>query len=146
PGSYRAAIEATGPRTVVFKVSGLIKLKAPCTINATNGYITIAGQTAPGDGICLSQWRAGLTSCSDVIMRFLRCRLGDFSQQAMDGIGLGNSNNSIIDHCSISWTIDEASSSRQSGAVGTGSANITFQHNIISEALNYSYHYDDNQR
>ena len=146
PGSYRAAIEATGPRTVVFRVSGLIKLKRPCTINATNGYITIAGQTAPGDGICLSQWRAGLTSCTDVIMRFIRCRLGDFSQQAMDGIGLGNSNNSIIDHCSISWTIDEASSSRQSGAVGTSSANITFQHNIISEALDYSYHYDDTAR
>lgn len=146
PGSYRAAIEATGPRTVVFRVSGLIKLKAPCTINATNGYVTIAGQTAPGDGICLSQWRAGMTSCSDVIMRFIRCRLGDASQQAMDGIGLGNSNNSIIDHCSIGWTIDEASSSRQSGSVGTSSANITFQHNIISEALDYSYHYDDTAR
>ncbi len=146
PGSYRAAIEASGPRTVVFRVSGLIKLKAPCVINSTNGYLTIAGQTAPGDGICLSQWRAGMTSCNDVIMRHIRCRLGDFSQQAMDGIGLGNSSDSIIDHCSISWTIDEASSSRQSGAVNSGSANITFQHNIISEALDYSYHYNDTER
>ena len=146
PGSYRAAIEASGPRTVVFRVSGLIRLKAPCVINSTNGYLTIAGQTAPGDGICLSQWRAGLTSCNDVNMRFIRCRLGDFSQQAMDGIGMGNSSDSIIDHCSISWTIDEASSSRQSGAVNSSSANITFQHNIISEALNYSYHYNDTER
>ncbi|HUJ08925.1 MAG TPA: T9SS C-terminal target domain-containing protein [Verrucomicrobiae bacterium] len=146
-GSYRAAIEATGPRTVVFRVSGLIKLKRPCTINATNGFITIAGQTAPGEGICLSQYPAGITSCSDVNMRFIRCRLGDYNQGTdKDGIGLGNSNHSIIDHCSISWTMDEASSSRQSGAVGSGSANITFQHNIISEALNYSYHYDDDLR
>ncbi|HUI08412.1 MAG TPA: T9SS C-terminal target domain-containing protein [Verrucomicrobiae bacterium] len=145
PGSYRAAIEATGPRTVVFRVSGLIRLKRPCTINSTNGYLTVAGQTAPGEGICLSQWRAGITSCSDVIIRFIRCRLGDYSQQAMDGIGLGNSNHSIIDHCSISWTMDEATSSRQSGAVGSGSANITFQHNLISEALDHSYHYDDSQ-
>ena len=143
PGSYRAAIEATGPRTVVFRVSGLIRLKRPCTINSTNGYLTIAGQTAPGEGICLSQYRAGIGGCSDVIMRFIRCRLGDYSQQAMDGIGLGNSSHSIIDHCSISWTMDEASSSRQSGPVGSGSANITFQRNIISEALDHSYHYDD---
>ena len=146
PGSYRAAIEAVGPRTVVFRVSGLIRLKRPCTINAANGYVTIAGQTAPGEGICLSQWRAGITSCSDVILRFIRCRLGDFSQQAMDGIGLGNSSHSIIDHCSISWTMDEASSSRQSGAVGSSSCNITFQHNIISEPLQHSYHYDDSNR
>ena len=53
--------------------------------------VTIAGQTAPGDGICLANWRAGITSCTDVNMRFMRCRLGDASQQAMDGIGLGNS-------------------------------------------------------
>ncbi|HSU53744.1 MAG TPA: Ig-like domain-containing protein, partial [Candidatus Dormibacteraeota bacterium] len=146
PGSYRAAIEASGPRTVVFRVSGLIRLKRPCTINAANGYLTIAGQTAPGEGICLSNWRAGITSCSDVIVRFIRCRLGDYSRQAMDGVGLGNSTHSIIDHCSISWTMDEASSSRQSGAVGSSSCNITFQHNIISESLQHSYHYDDSNR
>ena len=146
PGSYRAAIEATGPRTVVFRVSGLIRLKRPCVINNANGYLTLAGQTAPGEGICLANWRAGLSSCTDVIMRFIRCRLGDASQQAMDGIGLGNSTHSIIDHCSISWTIDEASSSRQSGAVGSSSCNITFQHNIISEPLQHSYHYNDAER
>ena len=144
PGSYRAAIASSGPRTVVFRVSGLIRLQSPCVIG--NGYVTIAGQTAPGEGICLANWRAGLTSCSDVIMRFVRCRLGDASQQAMDGIGLGNSTHSIIDHCSISWTIDEASSSRQSGAVGSSSCNITFQRNIISEPLQHSYHYNDAER
>jgi len=143
-GSYRAAVAVSGPRTVVFRVSGLIRLQSPCVIG--NGYLTIAGQTAPGEGICLSGWRAGMSSCSDVIVRFVRCRLGEASQQSMDGIGLGNANQSIIDHCSISWTIDEATSSRQSGAVGSGSANTTFQHNIISEALDHSYHYDDSNQ
>lgn len=144
PGSYRAAVAASGPRTVVFRVSGLIRLQSPCVIG--NGYLTVAGQTAPGDGICLANWRAGITSCSDVIMRFIRCRLGDASQQAMDGIGLGNSSHSIIDHCSISWTMDEATSSRQSGGVGSGSAMVTFQHNLISEPLQHSYHYDADNR
>jgi hypothetical protein len=111
-----------------------------------NGYLTVAGQTAPGDGICLANWRAGMTSCTDVNMRFMRCRLGDAAQQAMDGIGLGNANNSIIDHTSISWTMDEASSSRQSGRVGSQSAMNTFQHNIISEPLRHSYHYNDSLR
>lgn len=144
PGSYRTAVEATGPRTVVFRTSGLIRLQSPCVIG--KGYLTVAGQTAPGEGICLANWRAGMSSCNDVIMRFMRCRLGDASQQAMDGIGLGNSTHSIIDHCSISWTMDEASSSRQSGAVGSQSAMITFQHNIISEPLQHSYHYNDSER
>jgi hypothetical protein len=144
PGSYRAAIAASGPRTMVFRVSGLIRLQSPCVIG--NGYLTVAGQTAPGEGICLANWRAGMSSCSDVIMRFMRCRLGDAAQQAMDGIGLGNSTHSIIDHCSISWTMDEASSSRQSGGVGSASAMITFQHNMISEPLQHSYHYNATNR
>jgi hypothetical protein len=87
-----------------------------------------------------------MSSCNDVIMRFMRCRLGDASLQAMDGIGLGNANNSIIDHCSISWTIDESTSSRQSGSVGSQSAMNTFQHNIVSEPLQHSYHYNDAER
>src|SRR5215510_13094105 len=87
-----------------------------------------------------------MSSCSDVIMRFIRCRLGDFSQQSMDGIGLGNSTHSIIDHCSISWTMDEGTSSRQSGNVGSSSSMITFQRNVISEPLQFSYHYDGNNR
>lgn len=144
PGSYRAAVQAAGPRTVVFRVSGLIRLNSPCVIG--NGYLTVAGQTAPGDGICLANWRAGMSSCNDVIMRFMRCRLGDASRQAMDGIGLGNSTYSIIDHTSISWTTDEASSSRQSGRVGSQSAMNSFQHNIISEPLQHSYHYNDSER
>lgn len=144
PGSYRAAIAATGPRTVVFKVSGLIRLNSPCVIG--NGYLTVAGQTAPGEGISLANWRAGISGCSDVVLRFMRMRLGDSIEQAMDGIGLGNSTHSIIDHTSIAWTMDEATSSRQSGRVGSESAMITFQNNLICEPLQYSYHYDGNNR
>ncbi len=131
PGSYRAAIEAQGPRTIVFRVSGLIQLKAPCIIR--NGYVTVAGQTAPGDGICLANYSAGVAA-NDVIVRFIRVRVGDKSRKAMDGLGLGYSDNSIIDHCSISWAMDEGTSSR-------GGHNITFQWNIISEMLQHAYHY-----
>jgi hypothetical protein len=132
PGSYRAAIEAEGPRTVIFRVSGLIRLKRPCPIR--NGFITVAGQTAPGDGICLANYSAGLAT-NDAIVRFIRVRVGDESRKAMDGLGLGWSNDSIIDHCSISWAMDEGTSSRSG-------RNITFQWNIISESLQHAYHYN----
>lgn len=144
PGSYRAAVQASGPRTVVFRVSGLIRLNGPCVIG--NGYLTVAGQTAPGDGISLCNWRAGLSGANDVIIRFMRMRLSDTVQQSMDGIGLGNSTHSIIDHTSLAWTMDEATSSRQSGRVGSESAMITFQNNLIAEPLQFSYHYDGNDR
>ena len=136
PGSYRAAIEAEGPRTVVFRVSGLIQLKRECPIR--NGYITIAGQTAPGDGICLCNYSAGVAT-NDVIVRFVRVRVGDAAHRAMDGLGLGNSDDSIIDHCSISWAMDEGTSSR-------GGHNITFQWNIISEMLQHGFHYNASDR
>jgi hypothetical protein len=137
PGSFRAAIEAEGPRTVVFRVSGLIQLKRPCPI--VNPYITIAGQTAPGDGICLANYSVGLLGTHDVIVRFLRVRVGDKCRRAMDGMGMGSSDHSIIDHCSISWSLDEGVSSR-------GGRNITFQRNIVSEALQHSYHYKAKDR
>lgn len=135
PGSYRAAIEATGPRTIVFRVSGVIWLKRDCSISTANSWVTIAGQTAPGEGICLANYSAGLYSTHDVIMRFMRDRVGEASQTAMDGIGMGvGTDHSIVDHCTISWTIDEGTSSRDG-------QNITFQRNMISEALQHSYHY-----
>ncbi|MEY4917513.1 MAG: hypothetical protein RL616_1426 [Verrucomicrobiota bacterium] len=98
PGSYRAAIETNGARTIVFRVSGLIHLQSPCIIG--NGYVTIAGQTAPGDGICLADWRAGMSGPNDVIMRFLRFRTGDGAQQSMDAMSLGSATHAIVDHCS----------------------------------------------
>ena len=144
PGSYRAAISASGPRTIVFKVSGVIWLQSPCIVN--NGYVTIAGQTAPGDGICLANWRAGMGGPNDVIMRFLRFRTGDASQQAMDAMSPGSATYSIFDHLSSSWSLDVACNSLQSGSVGSASAMTSYQKNIISEPLRYSYHYNDSER
>ena len=144
PGSYRAAIQASGPRTIVFKVSGLIRLQSQCIIG--NGYVTIAGQTAPGDGICIANWRAGMSGPNDVIMRFMRFRTGDGAQQSMDAMSLGSATHTIVDHCSSSWSLDVACNSLQSGKVGSQSAMTTYQHNIISEPLRYSYHYNDAER
>lgn len=144
PGSYRAAVQASGPRTVVFRVSGLIRLQSPCIIG--NGYLTIAGQTAPGDGICIANWRAGMASPNDVIMRFMRFRTGDLEQQSMDAMSLGSATHTIVDHCSSSWSLDVTCNSLQSGSVGSQSAMTTYQRNIISEPLRYSYHYNDSER
>jgi hypothetical protein len=144
PGSYRAAIAASGPRTVVFRVSGLIRLQSQCIIG--NGYLTIAGQTAPGDGICIANWRAGMSGPNDVIMRFMRFRIGDAEEQSMDAMSPGSATQTIIDHCSSSWSLDVACNSLQSGSVGSASAMTSYQHNIISEPLRYSYHYNDAER
>jgi hypothetical protein len=137
PGSYRAALEAEGPRTVVFRVSGIIRLKRPCTI--FNPYCTIAGQTAPGDGICIANYPSGAYSTHDAIIRFMRFRVGDFARKGVDGAGLGNSDHAIMDHCSISWASDEGTSSRSA-------RNITFQRNIVAESLQHSYHYRASDR
>ncbi|HEY3761666.1 MAG TPA: thrombospondin type 3 repeat-containing protein [Verrucomicrobiae bacterium] len=137
PGSFRAAVEAEGPRTIVFRVSGLIRLKAPCAVH--NPYCTIAGQTAPGDGICLANFSSGAFATHDVIIRYMRFRIGDFAKKAMDGAGMGSCDNCIIDHCSISWSSDEGTSSRSA-------RNITFQRNLVAEALQHSYHYRADDR
>ena len=133
PGSLRAAVEAEGPRTVVFDVSGLITLNSRLIVRKTNSNLTVAGQTAPGDGICLRQYNFGMLGASNVIIRYVRVRPGNISGTTLDGMGMGSSDNCIIDHCSISWTLDEAFSSR-------GSKNITLQRTLISEALNQAGH------
>lgn len=137
PGSFRAAVDSEGPRTIVFRLSGLIRLKRPCAV--TKPYCTIAGQTAPGDGICLANFSSGAFGTHDVIIRYMRFRIGDFAKKAMDGAGLGSCDHSILDHCSISWSSDEGTSSRNA-------KNITFQRNIVAEALHHSYHYRASDR
>ena len=131
PGSLRAAVEADGPRTVVFRVAGTIQLKSKLVIR--NPYITIAGQTAPGDGICIRGYTFGCMGTHDVILRHLRIRIGDESGETMDGTGFASTDHAIIDHCSVSWSIDEAVSSRSA-------KNITLQRCIIAEALNVANH------
>lgn len=131
PGTLREACDAEGPRTVVFRVGGLIELKSKIIIR--NPYITVAGQTAPGDGICIKNYSFGCLGSHDVIIRYIRVRIGDETGETLDGMGLASCDHSIVDHCSISWTIDESFSSR-------GAKNITFQRNIIAEALNHAGH------
>ncbi|HET7625951.1 MAG TPA: hypothetical protein VFM25_11880, partial [Verrucomicrobiae bacterium] len=137
PGSFRAAVEAEGPRTIVFRVSGLIHLKRSCAVH--NPYCTVAGQTAPGDGICLADYSSGAYGTHDVIIRYMRFRIGDAARKGMDGAGMSYCDNCIMDHCSISWSSDEGTSSR-------GAGKITFQRNIVAEALQHSYHYSANNR
>jgi hypothetical protein len=128
PGSLREAItNDIGPRTIVFDVSGIITLTERLTIG--QNYITIAGQTAPGKGICIKGSPFGAGG-KDIVIRHLRVRVG--GPVTTDGMGLVG-DFSIIDNCSISWTIDEAFSSRNS-------KNITLQRTMISEALNVAGH------
>ncbi|SEO66577.1 hypothetical protein SAMN05444671_4108 [Flavobacterium sp. CF108] len=129
PGSLRDAVnQEIGPRTIVFNVSGNIKLASRLVANQP--YITIAGQTAPGEGITISRAPMGLTG-NDGVIRFLKVRIGGGT--TYDGMGLTGADYSIIDHCSISWTIDESFSSR-------GAHHITLQRTLISEALNVAGH------
>lgn len=131
-GSLRYAIEVeTGPRTVVFSVSGLITLKQRVVVNSP--YVTIAGQTAPGKGICIRGYTLGLSGARDVVVRHIRTRPGNISGTTIDGMGMQGSDHCIFDHCSISWSIDEAFSSRSA-------RNITLQRTLISEALNVAGH------
>lgn len=127
PGSFRDAVtNGSGPRTVVFNVSGIIDLKSRVVVNSN---VTIAGQTAPGKGICFREAPVGVSS--DCVCRFVRVRLG--AGKTYDGMGMAGVNNGIVDHCSISWTLDEAFSSRNA-------KNITLQNTLISEALNIAGH------
>ena len=131
PGSFRAAVEAEGPRTVVFRVSGVIPLRSQITLKHPN--LTVAGQTAPGDGICTRGFPVGTASGShDIIIRYLRIRVGDESGHPYNGTGLGG-DHTIMDHCSISWSMDEGLSTRTA-------RDVTFQRCIIAEALHDSVH------
>ena len=131
PGSFRAAVDVNEPRTIIFRISGIIELKAPIVVKYS--YCTIAGQTAPGDGICFKGRSVGVGSATNTIVRFIRIRVGDESGHPWDGAGL-QGNNNIMDHCSISWSMDEGLSTRQA-------KNVTFQRCIISEALHDSWNY-----
>jgi len=134
-GSLRAAVTATGARIVVFRVSGTIKLLSKLTIR--NANITIAGQTAPGDGICLRNYPFYIDA-NNVIIRYMRFRLGDSTRledDSFSGTGSVSSihRNIIIDHCSSSWAIDENSSFYDNG-------DMTIQWCYITESLYHSYH------
>ncbi len=134
PGSLRDALTGNyGPRTVVFTVSGLITLESDLIISGNNPYITLAGQTAPGKGICTRKFQLGMSGGRDVIIRHIRSRPGDIAGVTLNGTGMSGSDHCIIDHISVSWGIDEELSTRTS-------KNVTFQRSLISEALNIAGH------
>jgi hypothetical protein len=131
PGSLRDAV-SQGDRTIVFGISGTIALKAALTVTASN--ITIAGQTAPGDGICIRDYPFGVSG-HNIIVRYIRGRLGDTTHQQQDSLDLFNgASNIIFDHCSATWSIDECFST--SG----NDSNFTVQWCLIGQGLNQSVH------
>ncbi len=151
PGSLREAIAMKGPRIVVFEVGGVIDLEKQ-TITISNPDITIAGQTAPSPGITLI--RGGIdVKTNDVILQHLRIRPGDNGEArasgfAEDSIATTSARNLIVDHCSLTWAVDEnlsASGPRFTGETpdewraGT-SHNILYSHNLIAEGLADSTH------
>ncbi|HEX8369386.1 MAG TPA: pectinesterase family protein [Pyrinomonadaceae bacterium] len=134
-GSLRSGIQtATGPRTIVFDVSGTIYLNSRLSINKS--FITIAGQTAPGDGITIAGWTTTVDSAQHVIIRYLRFRSGDIrcsSGMEGDSLWVDNSRDVMIDHVSASWSIDESLSV-------TDSDRVSVQWSFITESLNLSCH------
>lgn len=146
PGTLREACEQGGARIVVFNVAGIIKLKTPLIVRAP--YITIAGQSAPGDGICIageSLW----VNTHDVVVRHMRFRRGETYVGRRDDTFGGNPvGNIMIDHCSTSWGLDENISFYRHMFVDPGNGkelklptvNVTIQNTISSQALDTYNH------
>jgi pectate lyase len=130
-GSLRDAVSKPN-RTVIFRVSGTIELQSRIQIGQPN--ITVAGQTAPGDGICLRGHELFIRDTENVIVRFIRSRPGDETKSEHDAITIWNCKNVIVDHCSMSWSTDSLND------VVKKTGNVTVQWCILSEPLNNSVH------
>jgi hypothetical protein len=130
PGSLRKGLRMDVPRIIVFAVSGTIDLESSLDIN--EGNVTIAGQSAPGEGVTLRNYPMKIKG-DNVIVRYLRFRMGDKRAQQGDAISANGQKNIIVDHASMSWGTDE-------GASFYDNENFTLQWSIISESLNESVH------
>jgi len=131
PGSLRAALEARGPRIVVFEVGGYIELKRK--LNISQPYLTLAGQTAPGDGVTLKNYGLDVDA-PHVVIRYLRVRPGDTAGTEQDGINV-RADSVVIDHSSVSWGTDETLS------ISGDARDVTLQWCMITESLNRSVHH-----
>jgi Pectinesterase/MBG domain/Immunoglobulin domain len=134
PGSLREGVRtATGPRTIVFDVSGTIYLNSRLAISKP--FLTLAGQTAPGDGITVAGWHTVISNTHDVIVRYMRFRVGDGNcpNYQDDAFTVDKSTNVIVDHVSASWSVDETLSV-------TESDKVTVQWSFITESMKNSCH------
>ena len=134
PGSLRAAVETEGPRTVVFDIGGTIRLASPLRIREPR--LTLAGQTAPGGGVTL-RGQPLLISADDVVIRYIRSRLGDEDGVETDAVTIDRGQRIILDHVSASWSVDETLSIGSRDRVIDA---VTVQWSIIAESLNLSTH------
>jgi len=145
PGSLRAAIEAEGPRIIVFRTAGIIELESDLDIE--NPDVTIAGQSAPGDGICIAYASVNINT-HNVILRHLRVRRGKpEGGQGSDNIGGNPEGQIVVDHCSTSWGMDENLSlyrfmkpEPDGSRTKYPAMNVTVQYCISSEALDAKNH------
>jgi len=130
PGTLRYALTQPGAKMIVFNVAGTIYLSRELEIR--EGALTIAGQTAPGDGICIAGYPVKVKA-DDVIIRFLRFRMGDINEVEGDALSINDCQNVIVDHCSFSWSTDECVSCY-------GNTDFTLQYCFITESLRNSVH------
>ena len=129
-GTLRYAVTQTGARHVIFMVSGTIHLKSELRVR--NANLTISGQSAPGDGICIADYPL-VINANNVIVQFLRVRLGDATNTESDAVSVNDAQGVVLDHLSCSWSVDECVSCY-------GNTNFTMQYCIISESLRHSVH------
>ena len=129
-GTLRYAVSQLGARRVIFSVSGTIHLKSELRIK--NHNLTIDGQSAPGDGICIADYPL-IINANNVIVRFLRVRLGDESLKEFDAVSVNDAQGVVLDHLSCSWSVDECVSCY-------GNTDFTMQYCIVSESLKNSVH------
>ena len=135
-GTLRYAATKSGSRVVVFDTVGTIHLTRP--LELTTSKMSILGQTAPGDGICIADYPIIIDHSSDIIIRYIRLRLGNASlqkdaNQDYDALSVNNSTNILIDHCSFSWSVDECVSCY-------GNKDFTLQYCFITESLRDAGH------